>query len=330
MFETGLPVGVGVHQVELVGTFEMFVRMLLDQTAAVDGRSGNHQIGASLVESYGVERGQDTQVGHDGGIVVVPAIALGRYVHDEADVEVGFILQDGLGILGNLVVEPFRGIAFAHDGRIVLAQGYALSATYAFVVVDYGLVVGIEVYGIVGTVFHAYVAAFAVVNIDARLRIAVQLQFAAYAGTTHTQVFQGAAESGLLVALEVSHRDDDVGIGQSRPDFRSFAIFAIQGYFAVFGSFQAIGNNHLALGRDGVIAVFHGALQVIYRIGSPARVECIAVGEERLGSPRTEQIGQSGGIVGPQVGQVARLPEVDFYSYKLVFEIDGLDAGPFD
>ena len=47
-----MPVGVGVHQVELVGTFEMFVRMLLDQTAAVDGRSGNHQIGTSLVESY--------------------------------------------------------------------------------------------------------------------------------------------------------------------------------------------------------------------------------------------------------------------------------------
>ncbi len=330
MFETGLPVGVGVHQVELVGTFEMFVRMLLDQTAAVDGRSGNHQIGTSLVESYGVERGQDTQVGHDGGIVVIPAVALGRHVHDETDVEVGFIFQDGLCIFGNLVIEPFRGIAFAHDGCIVLAQGYALSATYAFVVVDYGLVVGIEVYSVVGTVFHAYVAALAVVNIDTGLRVAVQLQFAAHAGTTHTQVFQGSAKSGLLVPLEMGHRDDDVGIGQGSPDFRRFAIFAIQGYFAVFGPFQTIGNDYLALGRDGVIAVFHGALQVVYGIGTSARVERIAVGEEGFGTPRTEQIGQSGGIVGPQVGQVARLPEVDFYSYKLVLEIDGLDTGPFD
>lgn len=173
MLETGLPVGIGVHQVELVGAFEMFVGMLFDQTAAVDGRSGNHQIGASLVESHGVERGQDTQVGHDGGIVVIPAVTLGRYVHDEADVEVGLVFQDSLGIFGNLVVEPFRGIAFAHDGGIVLAQGYALSTTYAFVVVDYGLVVGIEVYGVVGTMFHAYVAALAVVNIDAGLRVAV-------------------------------------------------------------------------------------------------------------------------------------------------------------
>lgn len=330
MFEASLPVGVGVHQVELVSPFEMLVGVLLDQATSVDGRSGDDQVGTGLIQSHRVERGQNTQVGHDGGIVVIPAVTFGRHVHDETDVEIGLVFQYGLGIFGNLVVQSFRGVALAHDGGIVLAQGYTLPATYTFVIIDDRFVVGIEVNGIVGAMFHADVAALAILCFDFGLRVAVQFQFTAYAGATHTQVFQCAAESGLLVSLEVSHRDNDVGIGQSRANFGSLAILSVQRYLAVFSTFQAVGNDYLALGRDGIVAILHGALQVIHGIGAATRVEGITVGEEGFGSPRAEQIGESGRIVGAQVGQVTRFAEVYLDGNELVFEIDGLDSGPFD
>lgn len=38
MFESGLPIGIGVHQMEFIGAFEMFVRVFLSQTTAIDCR----------------------------------------------------------------------------------------------------------------------------------------------------------------------------------------------------------------------------------------------------------------------------------------------------
>ena len=34
MFESGLPIGIGMHQMEFIGAVEMFVRVFLSQTTA--------------------------------------------------------------------------------------------------------------------------------------------------------------------------------------------------------------------------------------------------------------------------------------------------------
>ena len=73
MLQSGLPVGVGVDEVELVAAAEVVVLVLVAQhVVAVEHGRLVHQVGAGLVEGYGVGGGQDTQVGDDGGIVVVP------------------------------------------------------------------------------------------------------------------------------------------------------------------------------------------------------------------------------------------------------------------
>ena len=78
MFQTCLPVCVGMDDVELVGSFQMFVRMFIRQAVVgLQRRCVDDQVGTGLVEGNRVERSSDTQVGHDGGVVVVPAVALG-------------------------------------------------------------------------------------------------------------------------------------------------------------------------------------------------------------------------------------------------------------
>ena len=55
MFESGLPIGIGMHQMEFIGAVEMFVRVFLSQTTAIDCRCCDDHIGASLVQSDRVE-----------------------------------------------------------------------------------------------------------------------------------------------------------------------------------------------------------------------------------------------------------------------------------
>ena len=258
--------------------------------------------------------------GDDGGVVVVPGVALGRYVHLEADVEVGLVLEHGLGIFGYLVVHVLRRVPATNNGTVVLAQGDALSAAHALRVVNLGFAVGVQVDGVVGTVLHANVAADAVRRVNLRLGGGVQFQFAGNSGGSHAQVLQCAAEACLFVSLEVGHADDDVRVGNGCTDFGCRTIFAVNGYFAVVGSFQSVGNDDLALGRDGVESVLHRTLQMVHGVGAAAVIEGVAVGQKRFGSVAAQQVGHACRIVGADVGQVARFAEVYLDGHKTVFQ----------
>ena len=48
MFESGLPIGIGVHQMEFIGAFEMFVRVFLSQTTAIASIPKSGIMAASL------------------------------------------------------------------------------------------------------------------------------------------------------------------------------------------------------------------------------------------------------------------------------------------
>ena len=95
----------------------------------------------------------------------------------------------------------------------MLAQGYTLPATYAMVIIDHGFPAFIQMDRVVPAVFYADVATDAMFPVYTRLRSTVQFQLPGYTGTSHAQVFQCSAESGLFVSFEMSHADDDVGIG---------------------------------------------------------------------------------------------------------------------
>ena len=47
MFESGLPIGIGVHQMEFIGAFEMFVRVFLSQTTAISAQALSKATGSN-------------------------------------------------------------------------------------------------------------------------------------------------------------------------------------------------------------------------------------------------------------------------------------------
>ena len=198
MYEPSFPVCFGGHDVEFVATFQMLVmRGIGKAVACLQDRCLDHHVGTSLVQCDRIERGGDTQVWHNCCIVVVPAITFGRDVHDETDVEVGFVRKDGLRIFCNLTIQPFGSIPRGQDSPIMLAQGYTLPATYAMVIIDHGFPAFIQMDRVVPAVFYADVATDAMFPVYTRLRSAVQFQLPGYTGTSHAQILQGAAKTGL-------------------------------------------------------------------------------------------------------------------------------------
>lgn len=114
----------------------------------------------------------------------------------------GLAHNDSEGIFRNLVVQALGSIFGSHHGTVVLAEGYALSATYAFGVVYFCLAAGIEVHSVVCAMLHADVAADAACFINLGLRGAMQFQLSAYAGTSHAQILQGAAKPACSCPLK--------------------------------------------------------------------------------------------------------------------------------
>ena len=48
----------------------------------------------------------------------------------------------------------------------------------------------------------------------------MKLELSAYACRSHTEVLQSSSEAGLLMTLEMVHRDDDVRISDGCTDLR--------------------------------------------------------------------------------------------------------------
>ena len=241
----------------------------------------------------------------------------------------GLAHNDSEGIFRNLVVQALGGIFGSHHGTVVLAEGYALSATYAFGVVYFCLAAGIEVHSVVCAVLHADVAAYAAFYVNLGLRGAVQFQLSAYTGTSHAQILQSTAEAGLFVSLEVVHTDYNIGVGYRCTDFGCRTIFSVQRDFAVVRSLQSVADDDLALGRNGVEPILHRALQVVYGIGATTGIQCVAVRQERFGSQAAEQGCHSSCIIGTQVCQIAGFAEMDFDGSKAILQRKLLDACPF-
>ena len=143
MFEPCFPVGVRMQDMEFVfagmsaalgvgiGAFPLFLIGIVD--AVVSGQHWRcfHEVDASLVERHGVKRGQNAYVGHYGRIVMVPAVAFGRHIHDETDVEIGLIVEHSLGVFGYLIIKAFGSVPVGEHCAVKLAYSHALSAAYA-------------------------------------------------------------------------------------------------------------------------------------------------------------------------------------------------------
>ena len=158
------------------------------------------RVGAGSVERHRVERGEHAHVGYDRHVVVCMAVAFGRYVNRQRNVEVRPPVAYGLGILGDLAVEHVVcGVELRVD-RLNRTYAHAAAAAGAFCLED-GAFAVFNARRPVRAVLDALAAANAARLIDDRLAGAVHVHFAGARAGAHAEVFQRAAEAGADVTL---------------------------------------------------------------------------------------------------------------------------------
>ena len=98
VLDGGAPVGVRVRGREVVVRMVMLMR---DDAVRVD-RLGVDHVGAGGVERHGIEGREHAHIRHDRHVAEIVAVAAGRHVERERDVERRTAVDDRLGILGDL------------------------------------------------------------------------------------------------------------------------------------------------------------------------------------------------------------------------------------
>ena len=294
VFQTTFPVGVGMGIGEVVVVAMFFFR----QNAAFDDRLTVDRIGTCLVECYRVKRGKHTNIRNDWNIVFGMAVAVRRNVDDQADVEVRATVDDSVGVFGNFVVKDVIGFIGAGFDRIFRAGTDAASTAYTFVVVDEGALFGVFAFssaaravftgivykadGIVRTVFATFSAGNAKLGMYVWFAAAVHFHLAGAGAAAHAQIFEGAAKSGGFMTFKMVEGDDDVGIHDRTSDFGFLHIFPVDRHQCFVGALQAVGNDDMAAGGKGIVAVFISAVQMVQCIFAASDIQGVAVGQERL------------------------------------------------
>ena len=323
VLDGGAPVGVRMRGGKVVMRVVVRVR---DDAVGI-GRLRVDLVGAGGIERHGVEGRKHTHVRHDRHIAVVVAVAAGRHVERERDVERRPAVDDGLGILGDLAVEQLVCDRIVRVDGVHRADVDAAAAAGALILQDGALAV-FDVRTVVRAVFDALAAADALVRIDDGLAGAVHLLLAGARAAAHADVLERAAESRSRVALGMRERDEDVGVHDGAADLRRAQILAAaDGHEVVIVALEPVGNDALRARGHGRIAVKHGAVEMVERVGAAADIERVAVGEKRLAAERAHIVAHDARPVRAQIGHVARLTEVELDGDVLVLEIDLLKAG---
>ena len=182
-----------------------------------------------------------------------------------------------------------------------------------------------------GALGGALAAAHAAAGLHLGLALGVLLHLPPAGAAAHAQVLDGAAEAGLLVALEVGQGDHHVRLHDGLADLGGLDVLRPRhGHLHVVVAPQAVADDHLAARGQGGEAVFIGGVQVLQGVLPPAGVEGVAVGEEGDAPQLLHHVGHRLGVVGPQERQVPRLAEVHLDGHQLVVKIDLPDARPAD
>ena len=311
----------------------------------VGQRLGCHDgIGAGLVDGDRVEAREHADIVDDRRVVFGMAIAVGADIHSQRNVEAGTILDNGLGVLGDLTVEHVgRGFIAGLDG-VLVAHADAAAAAHAAIVVDSGhvhrassaagklaLAGAIERDSVVRADLFAGMAANAVLGRDVRLAGGMLLHLAGTAAASHAQVLHGAAKTGLLMTLKVGEANHDIGIHERLTDLGLVHILAaLNRDERLVGALEAVGDDDLATRGIRGKAVLVGGVDVLERVFAATDIERVAVGEEGLAAQLLDDIRDGAGVVGAQKAQVAQLAKVNLDSDELVLKVDLLNSGVTD
>lgn len=188
---------------------------------------GQAGIRTGLVERHRVKRGEHADIRQDRGVVFTVAVAVGRDVHYQRDVERRPPIDDRLGVFGHAAVELVDGGAVRKGDRIKIACAEAAPAAHAVGGVDGHLArAGIKLQAVVGALALAAAAAAAQRRVDGRLPVGMLVFFAGTGAAAHADVFDGAAKTGNFMPFEVGQADEHVRIHDSAADLGLPDVFA--------------------------------------------------------------------------------------------------------
>ena len=179
------------------------------------------QIRACAVQSNRVKGGQHSYIRDNRNIILRMTVAERRHVANQADVEARLIAQDRGGILYHFLVQNLIHLIARSGDRILRTGSDTAAAAHTAVVIDRGLFLR-DGDGVMRTIFAAHTAANTKLLVDIRLSCAVHFHFSGAGSASHSDVFEGSAKPGRLMALEMSERDKIIRVHNGMTDLASF------------------------------------------------------------------------------------------------------------
>ena len=221
MFQAGNPICFRMNSLEVVAIVGKAI-----QCTARQYRLCIDCIGAGLIQGDGIQRGKHAYIGNDRCIVFVVAIAMGRDVDDEVDMEAGLILDNRLCVFGNFVVDHIISVIFSGRNSVEGANADAAAAAGADFMMNGSLTV-FQCDGIVCTIAFAGTTAYAKGVIYARLAVGMHFHFASTGTGAHADIFQSTTHARQFMHFKMSEGDDDIGIGNRAADLGFLDVFAV-------------------------------------------------------------------------------------------------------
>ena len=93
-------------------------------------------------------------------------------------------------------------------------------------------------------------------------------------------------------------------------------------YIGFIRSLKTVADNNLTARCKGIKAVFIGSIHMLQRIFTPPYIEGIAVRQECLAALRLNYVHNNLGIIGAQIGQVARLAKMNLDGRILFLKVN--------
>ena len=285
-----------------------------------------------LVEGQRIKRCEHADIRQDRRIVLRMAVAVRRHIYYKRNMEIRTSVDHRLGIFRHTAVQFFGRRVIDKFDSVKGTGSQTSAAPYAVVGVDRHLLC---IFMKFQTVVRAFLLAAAASAADIRINVRFpvgMLVFLARAGSaSHADILDGSAETGHLMSLEMRQADENVGVhdGPSDPGVL-YVLAAVYRYLNIVGPLQSVADDDRTSHRKRGKPILPGTLQMLQRIFPAARIECIAVGQERHAAQFLYHIGDCLCVIGAQKTEVAQFSEVHLDRHELLVHIKLLDACLFN
>jgi hypothetical protein len=216
------------------------------QDAGGNAGSVVYGVNAGFVQGDRVKTRENSDVRHYGGVIFTMAIAIGRNLINNIDVEIRTSIQNRLAVFDHFEVDILVGGTVRVRDGMKITRTDAAPAANAAVVVNKRLFVFSKGNGAVGAEFCANPAANADSLLYIRFSAVVHQHFAGPAARSHTDIFDGAPKTCQFVSLEMVKGNQNIRI-HYRP--------AYQGRFTVHAAGN--GNFHKSQSADTIESPVH-------------------------------------------------------------------------